>query len=143
MAKTLHENGPCTVMYGSIYGFNKCMIENPAVIIALPESDDDIVVLYKYGPVDRLSGIYDDMREKYEAAGFKDMADALVLINFNTSSGLADYDKTTGAKLTSDEICTLINYMNNSIPLKTYKKLTAFDEAGLHTKIKELTEYGF
>lgn len=36
--------------------------------------------LHKNGPVDRLSGIYDDMCEKYEATGFKDMADALVLI---------------------------------------------------------------
>lgn len=143
MIKKLHENGPCTVMYDSIYGFNKCMIENPAVIIALPESDDDTVTLHKYGPADKLSDIYDDMRKKYETAGFKDMADALVLINFNTLSGFADYDRITDAKLTSDEACTLINYLNNHICLKTYKTLTVLDEAGLHAKIKELADFGF
>lgn len=143
MAETMHKNGPCTVIYGGIYGFNKSMIENPAVIIAMPENDDDIVTLHKYGPADRLSGIYDDMRKKYKAAGFNDMADALVLINFNTLSGFADYDKTTGAELTSDETCTLMNYLNNSITLKTYKTLTALNESELHAKIKELAEYGF
>lgn len=143
MAETLHKNGPCTVMHGDIYDFNKCMIKNPAVIIALPENDDDTVTLHKYGPADRLSGIYDDMRKKYETAGFKDMADALVLINFNTLSDFADHDRITDAKLTSDETCTLINYLNNHMYLKTYKTLTALGEAELHAKIKELAEYGF
>lgn len=143
MLKTPHQNGPCTVQYGSICGLDGYEIESPAIILCVPNETDDIVLLRKYGPVSKIAETYEKMRQKFISMDCRDDADELVLITFNAVSGFADYDKVSGAKLTPDEICTIINWLSNQISVAQYKDLMQKDEASLHEKIKKLYDFGF
>lgn len=138
--KELHRHGPCKVMHGSIYGFNGCMIENPAVVFSMNDND---FVIYKYGPRDKLQTYYDNAVQKYLNNGFEDMAKELQILSFSVQTGFIDYDKTTNAKFTVDEICTFINWMNNSIPVKRFQELISSSEEGMHERLAELSELGF
>lgn len=141
----LHQNGPCTVSYGSMYGFDGCMIEQPAVILDMSDKDDSnsILTLLKYGSHERIKPLFEHMRTKYKSAGFDEIADNLTLISFNTVTGFADYDKMTNAKFTTDEICTLINWMQNVIPVKSFIELIESDETTIHERLAQLASFGF
>lgn len=140
--KELHRNGPCKVQYGSIYNLNGYMIERPAVILDITKDPDDILTLHRYGPADAIKGTYDTMHDRYVRAGFTEMAENLVMITFDTITGFADYDRMTGAKFTADEICTLINWLGNTIHVKNFNELLASEEAA-HAKLEELMSFGF
>lgn len=138
----LHRNGPCKVQYGSLYDINGCMIEHPAVILDITKDPDDILTLHRYGQADAIKGTYDTMRDRYVRAGFTEMAENLVMITFDTLTGFADYDRMTGAKFTTDEICTLINWLLNTIHVKSFNELLVSEEAA-HAKLAELMSFGF
>lgn len=138
-----HQNGPCTVSYGSMYGYNGCMIEHPAIILDIPKDTEEIVTLHKYGPEDKIKPLYNEMQSKYKALGFDEMAESMTLISFNILTGFADYDKMTQAKFTTDEICTLINWLNNSIYAKNFIEFTQSDKAAMHAHLAKLASIGF
>lgn len=141
-----HQNGPLKTEYGSIYGFNGNMIENPAIILDIPEEADDdseIITLHKYGSAEAMQEIYKTMYARYANAGFDDMAKSLTLIEFNTLTGCADYDRFSGAKFSTDEICTFINYLNNCITIKQYKELFEGEETHIHERLAKLASFGF
>lgn len=139
----LHKNGPCKVRDNSIYGFCDNLIENPAVIIDMPDNDDDVITMHKYGSKSGITDVFNNMREKFAAIGATDMADSLQLISFNVQTGFADYDAMSQAKFTPDEICTLINWLCNAIPKKNFTELLTGNEAAMHEKLKTLAEIGF
>lgn len=141
-----HQNGPLKTEYGSIYGFNGNMIENPAIILDIHEDADDdseIITLHKYGNAEDMQKIHKTMLAHYINAGFDDMAKSLTLIEFNTLTGCADYDKFSGAKFSTDEICTFINYLNNSITIRQFKELFEGEETHIHERLAKLASFGF
>lgn len=137
-----HRNGPCTVSYGSMYGFNGCMIENPSVLLDV-DMEDDRVVLVKYGPKDGIKEYFDNMVQRYKANGFDNLVDSLRFISFNTLTGFPEYDEMTKAKFTTDEICTMINWLNNHISAHQLNDLFTADESTMHERLKQLAEIGF
>lgn len=141
-----HQNGPLKTEYGSIYGFSGNMIENPAIILDIPgETDDDseIITLHKYGNAKDMQKIHKTMLANYINAGFDDMAKSLTLIEFNTLTGCTDYDRFSGAKFSTDEICTFINYLNNCITIRQFKELFEGEETHIHERLAELASFGF
>lgn len=138
----LHGNGPCNVQYGSIYGFNGNLIEYPTVILEIPKEPDDILTLHHYGSAESIRKIYNTMHERYIHAGFTEMIENLVMITFDTLTGFADYDRMTGAKFTTDEICTLINWLCNAIYVKNFTELLESEEIA-HAKLRQLMSFGF
>lgn len=137
-----HKCGPLVTEYGSLYSSNGCMIENPAIIINVPEEDDNIVTLLKYGSFDNIRKKYTDMCNTYKNNGFQEFMDNLKIMEFNTLTSFSEYDKITGANFTTDEICTLINWLNNHISVKSFKKLFSSEE-NMHKTLSELATLGF
>lgn len=137
-----HKCGPLVTKYGSLYSSNGCMIENPAIIINVPEKDDDIVTLLKYGSADSIRKKYMDMCNSYKNNGFQEFMDNLKIMEFNTLTSFNEYDKITGANFTTDEICTLINWLNNHISLKSFNELFSSEE-NMHKTLSELAALGF
>lgn len=137
-----HKYGPLITKYGSLYSLNGCMIENPAIIINVPEEDDDIVTLLKYGSSDNIRKKYTDMCNSYKNNGFQEFMDDLKIMEFNTLTSFSEYDKITGANFTTDEICTLINWLNNHISVKSFKELFSSEE-NMHKTLSELATLGF
>ena len=137
-----HQHGPCMVQYGSIYDMEGLMVEKPAVILDISEDPEDILHMLGYGSAENIRKKYDTMREKYIAAGFPKMAETLVIIRFDTLTGFADYDRMTDAKFTTDEICTLINWLCNSIYVKDFNNFLVSEDAA-HNKLAQLASFGF
>ena len=122
MDNNIHERGPLVTKYGSLYSLNGHMIESPAIIIDIPEEDDDIVTLLKYGSADNVRKKYMDMCNSYKNNSFQEFMDNLKIMEFNTLTSFNEYDKITGANFTTDEICTLINWLNNHISAKSFNR---------------------
>lgn len=138
----LHKNGPCKVQYGSIYSFSGNMIEQPAVILDISKDPTDILTVLRYGSAKDIKSTYDVMHDRYTRAGFTEMAENLTMITFDTVTGFTDYDRMTGAKFTTDEICTLINWLNNAITIKDFNALFESEETA-HKKLEQLMSFGF
>lgn len=122
------------------------MIENPAIILNIHEDADDdseIITLHKYGNAEDMQKIHKTMLAHYINAGFDDMAKSLTLIEFNALTGCADYDRFSGAKFSTDEICTFINYLNNSITIRQFKELFEGEEMHIHERLAKLASFGF
>lgn len=141
----LHQNGPCRVFQGNMYGFNGYIIEHPSVILDMSDKDkpDGILILLKYGSDEHIKPLFEDMREKYKSAGLNKIADNLTFISFNTVTGFANYDRINNAKFTIDEICTLINWMQNAISAKSFIELIESDETTIHERLAQLASFGF
>lgn len=138
----LHRNGPCKMQYGSIYGFKGNLIENPAVILEIPKEPDEILTLHHYGSAESIREMYNAMHDRYIFAGLIEMTENLVMITFDTLTGFADYDRMTGANFTTDEICTLINWLCNTIYVKNFNELLESEEIA-HAKLRQLMSFGF
>lgn len=133
MANFTHEIGNLTTMDGMILSKKTTHMNyyanNPCIII-----DKDSGTLLKMG--DTTTNPLDDYlkmaTDKYRKAGFDDMADAMVLINFDRY-----------ATLDIEEICTLMNYFMNSIGPEKMRHLLNADETELKTEIEKLAEIGW
>lgn len=136
-----HKIGICSEINGSVTVGYKCL-DTPAVIIDKPENEDDYVTFHKVGSVGNIREIYDDMCKKFNAAGFKDMADSLMMFTFNVKSSWSQCtDKHT--IFSADEVCTIINWLQNSISVGDLNKFLALNEDGMHKRVAELASYGF
>lgn len=135
----MHEKCNYYVQYGSIYSHS-----NPGVML-----DEDITIvvdtevgsLLKIGKKDWVEKYFHDMCNKYVSAGFPEMNDHLQLITFHVKYENLGFAP-EGYNFDIDEICTIINWFNNSIgdKLKWFLGLS-LDDAKAH--IKKLQEIGF
>jgi hypothetical protein len=140
MSEELHKNGPCTVIDGSLYDFNLNIVENLSVII---DVSGEVLTLLKYGEKEMVSEYYQLMIDRYTEVRLYDMIAGIQFISFDVETGFCDYDKMTKAKFTVDELCTLLNWMHNSISTKQFIELINSNEDFIHKKLKELSELGF
>lgn len=130
-----HSIGPCIVKNGILYDYFKQPIKDPTVLL---DVGGNTVVLLKYGTKDKVKNYYKNMLEKYMKSdlffklGF-DKIDKFKLISFNVSSD---------AKYTVDEICTFINWVNNTIYAKDLSICISSEEQ-MHKKLNELMEIDF
>lgn len=135
----MHEKCNYYVQYGSIYSHS-----NPGVML-----DEDITIvvdtevgsLLKIGKKDWVEKYFHDMCSKYVSAGFPEMQNELQLITFHVKYENLGFAP-EGYNFDIDEICTIINWFNNSIgdKLKWFLGLP-LDEA--KAQIKRLQEVGF
>lgn len=114
---------------GTIYTQNGTAIDNLAVIL------DRSSGLLKYGDSTKgMISIFNDMVSKYKEVGLENMANDLVLLQFDRYNGV----------LSIDEICTFANYMIMvSANSETIFKILNMNEYEFKNKIKELSELGF
>lgn len=130
-----HSIGPCIVKNGILYDYFEQPIKDPTVLL---DVGGNTVVLLKYGTKDKVKNYYKNMLEKYMKSDlfFKlglDKIDKFKLISFNVSSD---------AKYTVDEICTFINWVNNTIYVKDLAICISSEEQ-MHKKLNELMEISF
>lgn len=129
----MHECGMLKTYEGMIMS-NKSGLEiymnNPVVIL-----DTEVGTLIKMG--DSLtSGIkdyYNTMITALKDSGSSDMADSMLYLEFERYNGVLDID----------DICTLINYMNNSIGAEKLNKILSMDEGSLKLEVQRLQDIGF
>lgn len=123
-----HENGMHVVECGSI--INKSsgnIVENPAVCI-----DMNTGSMMKVGDMGMVESWYNTAVHRFLQNDMTKDAESLQLIKFEK------YEK-----LSQDEICTMMNYMANSIGEEKMKELLSMDEAALHEKLARLAEIGW
>lgn len=125
-----HELGNLTTDNGMIVGKRMTYYaNNPCIII-----DKQSGSLLKMGDThtNPLTDYFNTAVNAYKNAGFDDMANDMILINFDRY-----------ATLDIEEICTLMNYFMNSIgPVKMAALLNS-DETELKTEIARLTDIGW
>lgn len=124
---SLHENGPWTVENGLFVNAYGACTNNPAVCFDISNGcvfkccDTEIVQNYMAKAIDA-----------YKRAGFTEMAQNITVITFDRYGFL-----------NADSICTLMNYMQNSIDYEKMQKLLAMKEKELNNEIQRLQELGF
>lgn len=122
---------PLRVEFGSIYHESGMMYDNIGVII------DKQSGLYKWdsltGP-HNIKDYYNEIQTKYRQAGLSDIADNLLLVEFDRYEGI----------LSMEEVCTFLNYMIQcSANGQAIMKILAMSEDELHAKMTELQSYGY
>lgn len=123
----MHNIGNLTVINNKITNkMTKATIEHPSMIINIETG-----TVLKYGDTDWMERYYQEICTKYMKAGLN--AETFVFIKFETYL----------EKLDIHHICTMMNYMCNSISAKQMKELFAMKEMELKTKLEKLQELGF
>lgn len=123
-----HNNGPWYVEHNAICNrhSNACT-NNPAVLI-----DTECGIVLKSGDKSMIQNYMHTAASEYLDKKMVSIAQTLTVINF-------DQYRT----LNIDEICTLMNYMQNSIGPRKMNELLTMSETALKAEIKRLTQYGF
>ncbi len=127
---TLHENGPWYLNNGIFTNryVPEAHTDNPAIYIDMDEGtllkagDANMVESYAATHIDRLL--------KY---GFNKLAKGLTVIQFKNHSE---------THLTADEICTLMNYLGQTLGKETVNKLFQMPETELKNKLQKLQNIG-
>lgn len=117
------------VKYGSIYANGTRIIEELAFVL------DKECGLAKWGENTELKKYYQDMIQKYKSIpGLEEFADNYIYVSFDK------YD----TSLTSDEICTIGNYIINcSCNGNKIINMLNMSEIEMKEKINELKSLGF
>lgn len=126
-----HENGPWSLengMFINAYVSDACT-NDPAVYIDMEDG-----TLLKSGDASMVKDYAGLHTSELLRNGFSDMAKGLTVIEF---------DRYPSAKLTADEICTLMNYLQNSLGAEKVQALFQMEEEKLKEKLKALYEIGF
>lgn len=130
----MHENGSLTTYFGMIVEHNvhnsSINMNNPVIVI-----DTDTGTVLKCGDslTSNIKEWYETAIKGYLSMGFQDCADALKIIYFDRYNGILDIDG----------ICTLINYIRNSIGADKMKKLLSMNEDGIKQEVERLQSIGF
>ena len=133
MESKLHSNGPYYTHDGSIYNPfvpQFVMNENASILI-----DIETGTLLKVGERKIIEPYYLTMCQKCHKIGYTTMTNALQIITFNVKSEPYDFD--------IDDICTIINWFNNSIGEQMKKFLNNNDQNEIKATIKRLQSLGF
>lgn len=130
----MHEVGSLTTYYGMIVEHNlhnsHVNMNNPVIVVNIETG-----IVLKMGD-EVTSGIkewYETAVQSYISSGFTEEANAMQLISFDRYSGVLDIDG----------ICTLINYMRNTIGSEKMKKILSMTETELIDEVKKLQDIGF
>lgn len=128
-----HENGPWYVESGMMVNrYNeKGRTNRPAVFL-----DKEAGTLLKAGDVDMVRAYAATSIDAYMKHGAKDISESMTVVSFDYYSCL-----------NIDDICSVINYMNNSIGKEAMQDilqdLLSMDDSQLRAKIKQLQRFGF
>lgn len=127
----MHERGFLKVYEGMLLNEEYGVYMNePCLII-----DRETGSLLKMGDelTSNIKKYYDTMISQYFELGIGVDKSDIVFIKLDRYNGVLDID----------EICTLINYMYNSIGKERMNALLEMDDSSLKVKIKELQDIGF
>lgn len=118
------------VKCGSIYTNSGLCIEHIGVVF-----DKEAGILLKYGDsTNELNDYFIKMVNDFRKQGFGDIADNLILIEFDRYDGI----------LSVDEICTFVNYMVMcSANGEKVLKMLSMKEEDLKKELKKLSEFGY
>lgn len=139
MQERLHRIGPCHVENGSILSEynNGLMLDEDTTILV----DIETGTLLKYG--------HKNMVEKYYNKAVKesakmqiDLCDTWRLITFYVKHDELDFAP-DGYNLDIDEICTIINWLNNNIGGQAMSEFLNSSIEEIRTKIASLQKIGF
>lgn len=133
-----HEIGFVTVYEGSIVSMDLSKLYDKIAIIV----DTSDGCFYKVGEPELVKPYYHTMIERFAAID-PSYADTITYIEFNPKTGDHNLDQYLKAELSKDEICTLINYFQNSIGEERMNEILRMDAATLHTKLEKLANIGF
>lgn len=134
----MHENGAYYVMYGSIFSrYNEgFMIDEDATILI----DTAAGALLKVGKKGAVTSYFNKMTEGYKAVGV--VNDDLCLITFHVKYPELDFEP-EGYNFDIDEICTIINYFNDSIGPELMNEFVNSGIDAMKARVKELQDMGF
>lgn len=143
-----HSIGPWYIQNGSLCNriSNTFYDEDIAMLIETNE-EEDTGILHKVGRFENVSKYFDEMTSKLERIGMTDSYKDLHLIQFNVKfEAIPDLDvpefAPEGYNFTVDEICTIVNWFNNSIGGEMGKFL-ALPLIEMKNKIQSLQRIGF
>ena len=124
----MHNTGFLTVKDNKLCMYDAVIpIEHPAIIL-----DTSSGTLLKVGDIKWVKDYYEKACGRLRIVN-KDMAESLALLEFEYSN----------SNLNVDELCTMINYFNNSIGPDSLKKFFLLTEEETHQKLRSLMEAGF
>jgi hypothetical protein len=133
-----HEHGLITVYNGSIMSKNPMKIYDEIAIII----DVEIGCLLKLGDPSQVKEYYNTIISRYKTIN-PDYGKSLIYIEFNAKIGNTEIDHYFKSELSKDEICTLINYFQNSIGTERMNQILAMNANSLHLELKKLADIGF
>ena len=124
----MHDTNFMTVKENKICMYNSnTPIENPAIVLDVSSG-----TLLKVGEADWVREYFESACHRLRAVN-KEMADSLAILEFKYSN----------SNMSVDELCTMINYFNNSIGPELLKRFFLLTEDEMHQKLRGLMEAGF
>ena len=124
----MHEQCNYYVQCGSIYSrCNQSIMLDEDVTVIL---DIDVGTLIKVGKKDWVENYFNEMCRSYMDVGCQSIVDGLKLMTFD-------------AKFDIDEICTIINWFNNSIGGERMRWFLSLSFDDVKSEIKRLQNIGF
>lgn len=124
----MHDTGFLTVKDNKLcFCDSSIAIEHPAIIL-----DTSSGTLLKVGDIKWVKDYYEKACGRLRIVN-KDIADSLALLEFEYLN----------SNLSIDELCTMINYFNNSVGPDSFKKFFLLTEEETHQKLRSLMEAGF
>ena len=123
-----HQNGMYAVLGGSILNkYTGCLIEEPATLL-----DINTGTVLKMGEKEYVERYMRKAFDNFRKTGFPENADALALIT---------YDKYKS--LTADQICTLMNYLANSLEPERVQEILSASWETMTQELNKLYEIGW
>lgn len=123
----MHDTNFMTVKDGKLYhSASGKIIEHPAIVLDVSSG-----TLLKVGEVDWVREYFESACPRLRAFN-KEMADSLAILEFKYSN----------SNMSVDELCTMINYFNNSIGPELLKRFFLLTEDEMHRTLRGLMEAG-
>lgn len=109
-----HEIGPWYTDNGSMISrITHTMLDEDIAVCITVDADDNSLILHKIGKMEFIKNYYDTAVQRLASIGCQDLANEWKLISFNVQYPEFNFAP-KGYNFTIDEICTLINWWNNS-----------------------------
>lgn len=130
----MHKIGNYEVIDGTIFSKStKCGIMEPSIILHITTGG-----ILKIGSADSIKEYWER-----KIINLPDFAEEYAMLEFNAKTGDEQVDSYYNKNLDIDEVCTLINYMNNHIGEEAIQQLLSMELHQLKDKIKNLQEIGY
>ena len=137
-----HEIGPWYTDNGSMLSrITGTMLDEDIAVCITIDANDNSLILHKIGKMAFIKDYYDTAVQRLASIGCQEIANEWKLISFNVQYPEFNFVP-EGYNFTIDEICTLINWWNNSPGAEGSKILTmSIDDA--KDKLELLSRIGF
>ena len=138
----MHEIGPWYTDNGSMVSkiTGTILDEDIAICISIG-ADDNLLTAHKVGKMKQIRTYYDTVVQKLVSIGFQEFASEWKLISFNVQYSEFNFAP-EGYNFTIDEVCTLINWWNNS-PGAEGSKILSMSADDAKDKLEMLSRIGF